>query len=337
MTDPNALTQEIRRGLFFVVGHHRGGTTLLQSMLNAHSALTVPPETQYFLEVWPRRRQLGDLRNPEARDRVFDFLESRDCSVRDLKLSREAVAAALAPDADYAELFATLLEVWARERGKRRAGEKSPGHIHQVLEIAQVFPEARFLAMLRDPRAVVASELTAAWGARSVDQIARRWRRVAERHRELTRRLPSDRYLGLRYEELVSQPEATLRGVCDFLGEPFEDSMLRYDERAEAERGFDPSESWKLKTLKPLDPDRREAWRDSLDAVQIALVENAAGEGLEALGYRREAPERSRLVLALQLLRDRVPWAIEVATGAARRKRGPQRARRGEGAAGGSP
>ena len=247
MTDSDALKREIRRGLFFVVGHHRGGTTLLQSMLNAHSALTIPPETQFFLEIWPRRQQWGDLRNSKVRDRVLDFLGSRECSIRDLKLSRQALAAALAAESDYEDLFVTILSVWASERGKRRAGEKSPGHIHQVLEIAQSFPEARFLSMLRDPRAVVSSELTATWGARSVDQIARRWKRVAMRHRELEQCLPRDRYLALHYEDLLSEPERVLREVCDFLGEPFEDSMLRYDEREEDERGFDPSETWKLK------------------------------------------------------------------------------------------
>ena len=77
--------RDVRDGLFFVVGHHRGGTTLLQSMLTCHSRMTVPPETQFFLEVWPKRRRFGDLADAANRRRLVAFLQSIDCSVRDLR------------------------------------------------------------------------------------------------------------------------------------------------------------------------------------------------------------------------------------------------------------
>jgi len=328
---------DVRDGLFFVVGHHRGGTTLLQSMLSTHSQITVPPETQFFLEVWPRRERLGDLRDAEARKRVVQFLRSPDCSIRDLKLEPEDVLASLRPlrreSPDYADLFAALLAAWARPRGKRLVGDKSPGHMHCVPLIAELYPRARFIASLRDPRAVVSSELAAAWGARSVDQIARRWRRVVERHLELERSLSPDRYMMLRYEDLVRHPEENLRRVCEFLGESFEPAMLRYYERPADELGFDPSESWKLSTLKPLDPGRLDAWKNALEPKQIDLIERAAAPHLASLGYEPARVDRPGFWGATwNRFVDRIPWAVEVATGAARRKRGPRRARGQDGA-----
>jgi hypothetical protein len=319
----------LREELFFVVGHHRGGTTLLQSMLSSHPRLTLPPETQFFLEVWPRRARLGDLSDPAARRRVAAFLGSERCSVRDLGLDPGEVLAALpAGRPDYSDLFAALLEVWARSRGKPRAGEKSPGHIHCVPLLAGLYPKARFVACLRDPRGVAASELHAEWGTRSVDKIASRWNRVFDQHQRLARALPAERYLMLRYEDLVARPEAELARVCAFLGEEPAPGMLRYFERPAVELGFDRSERWKYATLRPLDPARLSAWREELSPGQIALVERAVGPRLTALGYVPSGvPAPSALQAARARLRDRLPWALEVLTGAARRKRGPRRRR----------
>lgn len=318
-----------RRGIFFIVGHHRGGTTLLQAMLSTHSQLTIPPETQFFLEVWPRRHQWGPLTDPGARARAADFLCSRDASARDLGLAPGEILAELDPAAaDCSDLFVALLRAWARRRHKPRAGEKSPGHIWRVERLAKLFPDARFLCCLRDPRAVVASELAARWGARSADQIGCRWRRVYDAHCALARSLPRERYLALRYEALVREPEATLRRVCGFLGEDFEPAMLRFHERPPAELGFDPSEEWKQRTLEPLDPARLEAWRVELEPAQIALAEAAAGrEALAVLELPAAGPGLPPLALRAARLADRWPWLLELLSGAARRKRGPRRAR----------
>ncbi len=332
MSDPGSL----RRGLFFIVGHHRGGTTLLQAMLSSHSRITVPPETQFFLEFWPRRHRFAPLSEPQARAAAAAFLCSRDSSARDLGLSPAAILAELEPAARApADLFVALLRAWARRRGKPRAGEKSPGHIHCVGLLARLFPEARFFCCLRDPRAVVASELSAQWGARSADQIARRWQRVLAAHRALERSLAPERYLPVRYETLVAEPEAVLREICARLGEDFEPAMLRYHERPEAERGFDVSESWKRATRRPLDLQRREAWRRELTPTQIALVEAVVGpEPLDSLGLPPPSQAPPPLALRAAQLRDRWRWLVEVLSGAARRKRGARRARAGEGAAG---
>jgi hypothetical protein len=203
--------------------------------------------------------------------------------------------------------------------------------------IAELYPRAKFIASLRDPRAVVSSELNAEWGALSVDQIARRWRRVVDCHRELERSLPADRYMMLRYEDLVRQPEENLRRVCAFLGESFEPAILRYYERPATELGFDQSENWKLNTRKPLDPGRLDAWEGLLTAKQVDIIERAAAPYLESLRYTPASIDRPgfwRFVWNLCV--DRIPWAVEVATGAARRKRGPKRRRNGNGDSDGS-
>ena len=63
-------------------------------------------------------------------------------------------------------------------------------------------------------------------GLRAANSV---WRESVLRARAFGEQLPPDRYHELRYESLVSDPERELRAVLSFLGEPWDDAVLRYD------------------------------------------------------------------------------------------------------------
>lgn len=290
MTLPSDLDapdlQTIRDGLFFIVGPHRSGTTLLQAMLSSHSGLTIPPETGYFDQVWPRQSSLGSLTDPANLERVGQFVNGPQCAVSDLHLEWPQVSSALGlTSGTFADLFVVLLAVYAQARGKRRAGEKSPRHIFAVPELSQLYPQAKFLCLIRDPRAVVCSERETSWGSRSVARIARRWCQVVDAAEKCERSLSPDRFRLVRYEDLIADPEALLRSICEFLKEPFEPQMLRFSERSDAERGFRADEVWKHNTLQAIDSARAERWRIELTPAQIGLIERLASPRMLPHGY----------------------------------------------------
>ena len=313
--------QNFRDGLFFLVGNHRGGTTLLQSMLSSHSALTLPPETSYFLQVWPRRTQWGDVRDEQRWRQMLHDLASDRFATGDLQFAPERIGELLSsPEVRSADsLFVTLLADYAAQRGKRRAGDKSPQHIFCVPLLAELFPQAKFITILRDPRAVAASELRTTWGSRSVGRIVRKWNRVVDQHVRLQQQLPASRYHFVQYETLVTQPAVVLQRVCDFLGEEFEPAMLRYYDRPAHEQGFGAHEEWKFKTLKPLDAERIESWRDELPLTTIALIQQVAGARLSRLGYQTcETRGVSPLALCRACLLDAATSLYELVRGVVR-------------------
>lgn len=328
----SARLSEISQSLFFIVGHPRGGTTLLQSMFSSHSRITIPPETLFFLEVWPKRQRFGNLADEDARQRLVTFLQSEDCSIADLQLDGEDILAFLrallgeqegATPINCADVFVCLMTLWAAQRGKPRVGDKSPTHMLCVPQIATVFPQAKFIACLRDPRAVVSSSLQTDWGGRSVDQVSRRWNRIFDQHQRLCQLLPPERYTMVQYEDLVLKAEETLKKLCGFLNESFEPQMLQYDKRPASELGFSEGEEWKRNTLKPLDPARSTAWKRNLRPEQIAIIERITGARLVQLGYQRTGLHNH--IPCWQYMRARVsdlmPWIADVLTGRARRGR----------------
>jgi hypothetical protein len=288
----------------FVVGVGRSGTTLLRLMLDAHPALAVPPETHFINNVLEAS---GRLRfNPE---RLVDaIVEDSHRRWNDFGLEREELLARVSsiPDFNVSDGLRAFYELYAERQSKRRWGDKTPDYLKRMRRIKRTLPEARFIHVIRDGRDVMLStnrriaqrghreELTAERGAE-------RWRRQIERAREDAPHLGGEAYIEIRYEDLVTDTESTLRRVCTRIDLDYDPVMLRYHETA-AERlremaGAMPARdgrperkagerlrAHKLAT-KPPTRERIEVWREEMDPAEVAEFEAGAGSLLAELGY----------------------------------------------------
>lgn len=260
----------------FIVGAPRSGTTLLRTMLNRHPSIGLCDETFFFYYVGSRQGAFGDLRSLPNRERVVDrYLETH--RVRRLGLEVDGLRAALLAEGDsYDRLFLALLQFYAASQGKRRCGEKTPQHAHQVEILCRAFPSCRVVHLVRDPRDVVASLNRMPWGARCTAANARTWLGcVQAAERESSR----ENFLRVHYERLVDQPERELRRICRFIDEPFSSRMLEADPGARADQW------WFQRAQGPLSSAHREKWREELSAADVAIVEWIAHDPMTALEY----------------------------------------------------
>ncbi|MDH2902160.1 MAG: sulfotransferase, partial [archaeon] len=101
--------------------------------------------------------------------------------------------------------------------------EKTPNHVYWIPEILEVYPNARFIHVLRDARDVTASMLAASktfgknWAPRFAFVAARRWTKHVSAARQAKKKLPMDQFYEIRYENLRSNPAKELRSLVDFL------------------------------------------------------------------------------------------------------------------------
>ena len=130
----------------------------------------------------------------------------------------DAIEAALAARAFY--------EAYAAKRGKPRWGEKTPQYVKTMGKIGSILPEARFIHLIRDGRAVALSLMEVSWGPSTVAEAAELWVELIGSARRKARRLPH--YVELRYEDLVADPERAARIACDLVDLEFEPAMLDY-------------------------------------------------------------------------------------------------------------
>jgi len=283
----------------FVVGVGRSGTSLVQSMLAAHSQVAFPPEMQFV------RRYLGRGRLARAHARggtaaVRVVLEADDRVGRlGLDLDRVLSRYAGGPFSE-ADLYETLLTAYAEMQGKPRAGDKDPRCVEFLPLLARHWPGAHVVHVIRDPRDVLASKKKAAWSRhRSVLTHVFANRVQLRAGRRDGPRLYGPRYHEVVYEELLADPEAVLHDLTGRLGLPYEGRMLEFAEAAEALVSADEL-AWKRETLGPLLAANAGKWRLELSPWEADLAELTCSEGMPTVavggGTRREFSRGGRLL-----------------------------------------
>jgi hypothetical protein len=276
----------------FVVGCGRSGTTVLRTVLDAHPALAVAHEGRFVAALGMRRAR---YERPEgfALDRlVADLLADR--AVRtNLELDEGDLRAALAPPVpDFATATRRVFARYAARRGKARYGDKFPGYVLRMDLLAGLFPEARFVHIVRDGRDVALS--SAAIDGQESDPVALacNWVSRVRAGREAGARLGPARYHEVRYEALVTAPEATVAPLCTFLDLTYEPAMLAFADRPGAVPAKVETNPRHARLAEPLSPGAR-SWRTHMGHDDLAAFEAVAGDLLDALSYERAVPHPS--------------------------------------------
>lgn len=271
----------------FVVGHPRSGTSLLAAMLDRHPEVAVPPETHFFF--LQLESGSGDDRDPHGA-----LWRKLPVALRQLPGAERAEHRFREAPATARSLFDVLLGSYAEDQGARRWAEKSPWHLRCVPHMLEMYPEARIVGIVRDGRDVVESCVRAPFHRRGALWYAATWRFAARLLLEYARRYPTQ-FLYVRFEDLVRDPEATLKGVDRFAGLDFEPCQL--DPVVETGSVVVGKEPWKEGVNAPLDSSRAFAWQSRIDADRNDLYTAIMGRELRAFGYPDAGPRAA-------------PWAV---------------------------
>jgi hypothetical protein len=292
----------------FVVGMRRSGTTLMRSIIGAHPSIAMPRNESNYPSLAVGMSLDGDV---EDFDRVWaEVAETR--FAQNLRIDLETTRARLRqPGVDHRAVFSGLLREYARNEGKSRWGDKTPGNELHLPTLWQWFPDAQVIYLLRDPRAVIASLLTAPWRRadlrRLVDGFAERWQQTA---RLATAAAADGRALVVRYEDLVRSPESEATRICGFLGEPFAPEML------EARNGGAAPEG--RKHNRPPDTASVARWRSVLSRRETAVIEHITRREMLEHGYSPDTSSAGPVLAAQVALMRAARRTIRLARRAAR-------------------
>jgi hypothetical protein len=288
----------------FVVGAERSGTTLLRTVLDGHSdlAMLYEPHVVTELDSAAVRRADGSL---DVERFAKAFVEHRWFTRWEMPPEEVTARLAECRPVYFAEAVRCLYAAYAAYRGKSRYGDKSPSYVMRMIRIGELFPEARFVHIIRDGRDASRSLQEAPWGPDGFADAVRQWCEWVCAGLQAGELLGPARYFQLRYEDLVEDPEPVTSAVCDFLDLAFEPQMLESHRRSgDVLRHERPRYHDRL--AEPLRADVRN-WRRELSAAEIAEFDRLAGdlsgrlgypagdEGRQADGARREpVPEAGR-------------------------------------------
>jgi len=267
----------------FIVGCGRSGTTMLQQALNRHPRILIPPETGYFLDfightLRGQRRHLRSI--------------NRDLGI-DLPMPDRRVRNPIDVIAWYQRIAEAYTRIQRRE-GVEYFGDKSPRHLLRLERIASFLPEARILLIYRDGRDVAISLSKVPWSPPDVYVNFAIWLRFYRWHQWALRQ-PNLHLIFLKYEDFVSDPEAHLRRVCEFLNVDYVPEMT---EGRGGEGAFTEHETaWKASSLEAINTSRIGVSKSELSETRLRRLERWGEKALTSLGYELIHTPTTRLPL----------------------------------------
>lgn len=257
----------------FIGGAGRSGTTLLRVILDSHPHIACGPELKILplISAWWH----------ECQTKYSPFLRNYAVTDRDT-------------NALFATLILGILDKYRLQQGKQRIAEKSPNNISAFFPLHNLFPESPLIHVIRDGRDVIASLLTMDWKTadgkplaytRDPVAAAQYWVNCIRAGQQFRDALPAGQstYMEIRYEEMISAPETTLKALFAFIGEPWSDAVLSFHNHQRDLAG----ESSAAQVSQPIYPTAVQRWRKDLTAQQLQQIKPIITDTLVALGYEK--------------------------------------------------
>jgi hypothetical protein len=310
--------------LIFVTGASRSGTTLMCRILGNHSAVLALKELHFFGELADvdRIESPADAAHLAAASAMMLARQARDFWVSGPNAEEREQAKALVESLPQHErtpaaLYATTVAHMANQASKVMCCEQTPRNIFYAKKLLEMYPEARVVHMVRDPRAVLASqknrwrlrqlggknvpwsEVIRLWFNYHPVTMSRLWRQATQVALGLEQH---PRCTLLRFEDLVAEPESTVRSLLDWLALSFEETMLDVPQwgSSNIEHGKEQGVS----------ADMAGKWRDVLSAGEISISERLTGAELRHFDYPQLTQNQSLPVLAVLAVLVRYPIHI---------------------------
>jgi hypothetical protein len=256
------------------VGTGRSGTTLLRLMINAHPRIYLTQEASFYLATTGLS---GRHNNREILHRYF-----RSAAFAWLKLERTAVLDMLPGDTDKLRLpdaFTAVMRSKARQYGKERYGDKTPLHFAYLGRIFKEFEDPRIIHMVRDPRGTVASLMRMPWAPGS------HWLNSLYCDQQLKAVAPFRKNIHeVRLEDLLEKPADSMKGVLDFIGEPWDDAVIDHQRHVPAD-DLPPFPWFQRSRSNPKPRQGPPAWIHQLKPAWIRLVERMNAYGMKKYKY----------------------------------------------------
>lgn len=257
--------------LVFICGFPGSGTDLLKNILDAHDEIVITGE----FPLLPRAAKYYGCNIPaEHQDQFAACVRKLD--INDSLLNGNSQLPCWnQPLVSSAAIYAHLLS----PRRARWKGNKTPQNTQAIRELGQVlFPESRFILIVRDPRDVALS-WHRKWG-KDMLWCAHKWNIRMLHGLDQIQKLDRNRALVVRYEDLLAELEKTSRRICAFLELPFSPRMLNYHLHVR-DAGVG-----KTNHGMPIMPSCAGRWRHGLTQEALKRIEEIAFEGMLHFNYK---------------------------------------------------
>lgn len=283
--------------VILIGGCERSGTTLLGSLLGNHSQCLCVPESQFKCHPLTEPGSTEDIDLAEAYQQITRQWRFQIWGIAD-DLSREILEGI----SSYAELLKKIVETYGKQVNKENARiwvDHTPDNLKHMSTLISLFPDARFIHIVRDGRAVANSMQSVSWGPHTIPRLADYWSGRVAVGLSAERKFPNDRIMRVTFEDLVRRTEETMHDISSFLNIDFEHRMT-------GAASFDPPDYTRDQHKligDPPDPSRVDSWEHELSDRDVEIFESKSGALLKHLGYTPVNGENARQMSRWEIFR----------------------------------
>lgn len=285
---------------FFILSNPRSGSSLLRVICDSHSQITVPPECG-FTEWWYKKYgdwKISDNGSERFEEYCKDLASSRKIETWHLNFQFFKDLVSKFSPVNYSELSELVYLSFGLERKKEIKvwGDKNNYYLHKTGLLKKLYPNAKFVYLIRDGRDVATSYI-ALKSLKSnspyvpvlptkIEEIAREWESNNQKILSFIESLEEDQKLVIKYEDLIKNLEEQCKVICDFLNLEFEGNMLNYY-KLNKKHALEPEQTlaWKKKTLKSPDRLKIGKYKKLLSEEEISIFNSIAQKTLKQYRY----------------------------------------------------
>ena len=273
---------DLQSRLFFIIGRGRSGVTLLRSLLDTHPRVSVTFHTVYFIMNLYKRY----ARAKWTREKILSFYDDLwlEESLANWRLDKDKLRQDLLAcegRASFPELCKVVFANYATVHGKEGCiilGDKNPLYSLFVRELISVFPDAKFIHVVRDYRDTILSYQGVKFDANNTSALAYRWKKYNEEILKNSKRWP-EKFAILRYEDLLENTERELERICSFLEIDFDPVMLNFYKNQK-----DVPE-WHRNITKPLNESHLCLWKNEMERGDVIKSDYVCRDLSKYFGY----------------------------------------------------
>jgi hypothetical protein len=303
--------------LYFVIGKERSGTTLLQVMLNSHPNIVAPPESRFIIML---HLQYGSKKNWTEQDvRAFcDDLYVEKIFVNFWGINKDELCNSLLQVKEKLnyQLLCKLIFYHFDKQSKdiKLFVDKNPLYYCFLPELSKIFPDAKFIHIVRDYRGNILSHKRVVRINFSIPDMAYRWMKVNKHIEEVKAKSPAQ-WTTVKYESLVTDPENIMQQVCAFIKMPFDRNMIEQHNtklfpsfyKKYNEHEFN---RYHKKVFEPVSTSYIDEWKGKMSKEEQEAAEYVAGNYAEKMyGYKKYAENNKFKTGGLQMLVVKIKYA----------------------------
>jgi len=269
-----------------IIGTQRSGSNLLRVILDQSEALASPHPPHLlttFKPLLPLYGTLDGTTYPLLVADVIAYVEANPVPWEGITLDTEKIIAA-SRTYSLIEINRLVYEAAAEAKNARYWCCKSMANVHYADELEAAGLNLKYIYLFRDGRDVAASFKKAVVGEKHSYHLALQWKHDQEACLRLEKKISSNRFYKLNYETLISEPEQTVKSLCNFLNIPYVDAMLSFYESDTSKRTAEAGDMWR-NLKKPIMKNNTGTYVNVFEENELEIFETIAGNVLLELGY----------------------------------------------------